>query len=157
METRIIVAGIIQNDEQILLGKKTKGQPPYPDVWHTIGGGIYEIEKGMQLISSEDYDNLYFHNELKRELLEEANISIKNISCIIPRYRQNPREAVTKNKDGEDTHYIFLEYFCELDSGNPAPGDDIAELLWINRKELENINLTPPSQEMYKELRWLNN
>jgi ADP-ribose pyrophosphatase YjhB (NUDIX family) len=157
MKTRVIVAGIIQNGDQILLGKKAKGQPPYPDVWHTMGGGVSDANKGILLVDKKDYNNLYFYDELKREIIEEANISIKIISCIIPQYREKPREATTKDKEGEDTHYIFLEYFCELESGIPSPGDDIAEVLWVKKDELKNISLTPPSEEMYKEMGWLKN
>jgi len=157
MEKRIIVCGIICNGDKILLGKKAKGIPPYPDVWHTLGGGVKDIEKTEQLLLGEEYNNEYFLKELKRELKEEAKIKINNPINICPKYRKNPREAVTENKYGITTQYIFLEYLCDIDlsGGNSKPGDDIAELQWVERKNLKKVKLTPPSQEMYKELGWI--
>ncbi len=157
MEKRIIVCGIVCNDSQILLGKKAKGVPPYPDVWHTLGGGVNNVEKAERLLLDNEYNNKYFLKELSRELEEEARIKIYNPVNICPRYRETPREAVTENKHGILTKYIFLEYICALDTscGNGTPGDDIAELLWVERANLKNFKLTPPSQEMYQELGWL--
>lgn len=157
MRKRIIVCGIIQSNNKILLGKKAKGIPPYPDVWHTLGGGIKDLRKGEKLLENSEYDNVYLSEELRREIKEEAGIKILNINNICPKYRKNPRQAITENKFGEETHYIFLEYLCDLDltGGDIIPGDDIAELKWIERTNLKNLSITPPSQEMYKELGWL--
>jgi len=155
MKKRIIVCGIICKSDEVLLGKKEKGRPPYPDVWHTMGGGINNTKKGIELIKEKKYNDPYFHKELRREIIEEANISLKNIENICPKYRKDPRKAVAKNKHNEDTQYIFLEYLCELDDGVATPGDDIAEVKWVAKNKLKNVPLTPPSKEMYKELNWL--
>ena len=155
MQTRIIVCGIIQNKNKILLGKKHKGRPPYPDVWHTLGGGIKDQKMAIELIKEKQYENPLLHNELIREIKEEASISIKNIKNICPNFRKKPREAITENKNNIRTHYIFLEFICDLDKGSAKPGDDIAKLKWVDKKNLKNIKLTPPSQKMYKELNWL--
>jgi len=156
-EKRIIVCGIVCNGDKILLGKKAKGIPPYPDVWHTLGGGAEDIEKAEQLLLNNEYNNQYFFEELSREMKEEANIKISNPKNICPKYRETPRETVTENKYGIATKYIFLEYLCDLDlnEGNGEPGDDIAELQWVKKNDLKKIKLTPPSQEMYKELGWI--
>lgn len=158
MKTRIIVAGIIHNKDKVLLGKKDKGRPPYPNVWHTIGGGINDFEKGIKLIEEQDYDNPYFHEELIRELDEEApnlKIDIEKIKCIIPEFRQTYREDTTIGKDGNPLHMIFLEYFCEYKDGDTTAADDIVKLKWFKKEDLKNTKLTLPSQEMYKELKWL--
>lgn len=155
METRIIVVAVICDKNKILLGKKSKRRPPYPDVWHTLGGGVIDFRKALDLIEKKLFDHQYFYDELRREIREEANIEIKNIKSIYPKYRATPREAITENKKGIKTHYVFLEYICDFAKGDFAPGDDIAKLLWINRDKLETIKLTPPSIEMYHELGWI--
>lgn len=154
MKKRIIVCGIVCKDDEVLLGKKTKGRPPYPDVWHTIGGGVKDFSLAETLVQEGNYDDPYLHDELRREIKEEAGITIKNIRNICPKYRKKPRKSITKNKHGVDTEYIFLEYLCELDTGEAIPADDIAKLRWVKKEGLKNINLTPPSVKMYKELGW---
>ena len=155
MNTRYIVAAIIQKGDQIIIGKKPKGQPPYPDVWQIPGGGVEDKQKAIELISVELYDDIYFHNELKREVREELGIEIANIHCIVPQYRSKPREGETKNKHGELTHYVFLEYLCDYVNGKIKAADDLAEAKWIAKSELKNISVTPPSAEMYRELGWI--
>ena len=155
MNSRYIVAGVIRDGENIVLGKKAKGEMPYPDVWHTPGGGAEDFETAKRLFDEKDYDNEFFHNELRRELREETNLEVKNIKNIVPTYRDKPREAETKNHNGEMTHFYFLEYVCDYDSGELKAGDDLAEVQWVEKKGLKNFSLTPPSEEMYKELGWI--
>ena len=155
MNIRYIVCGIIQNGDQVVLGKKASGVPPYPDVWHTPGGGAENLDLAKKLYDSKDFDNEYFHNELKREMHEELGVEIKNIKNIVPAFRSEPRQAETLNKHGEMTHYYFLEYLCDYAGGELKASDDLAEARWVAKSELKNYKLTPPSEEMYKELGWL--
>ncbi|MCC2631407.1 MAG: hypothetical protein K0S20_106 [Patescibacteria group bacterium] len=155
MNTRHIVSAIIQRDGKILLGKKAKGKPPYPDAWHLPGGGIEEPERATELIATSDFNNEYLHSELRREVMEELGIEIKDIRCIVPEFRAVVRQAETVDKDGMPTHYYFLEYLCAYATGEVLPGDDLAEARWFNKSELKDLELTPPSQAMYRELGWI--
>jgi ADP-ribose pyrophosphatase YjhB (NUDIX family) len=158
MNTRIIVVGIVCKGGEVLLGKKDKGQPPYPDVWHTIGGGVNNLEKGFKLLKKKEYDNSYFHSELLRELSEEApnlRVDAESVECIIPKYRNLLREDTTAGKDNKPVWMIFLEYLCRYQSGDIKPGSDIVHLKWVKKKDLKKESLTPPSKEMYKELGWM--
>ncbi len=155
MNLRYIVAGVVQKDNSIILGKKAKGVPPYPDVWHTPGGGVEDVERAKDLFEKADFDNEYFHSELKRELREELGIEVKNIKCIVPEYRKVPREGDSYYADYGPTHFYFLEYICDYSSGTLQATDDLAEAIWVDKKDIKNYKLTPPSQEMYRELRWI--
>lgn len=157
MNTRHIVVGIIQNGNKVILGKKAKGKPPYPDVWHTPGGGTEDQGLTDKIFNNGDFDNEYFHNELKREMREELGVEIKNITNIVPRFRKAPRESETENKEGQMTHYYFLEYLCDYAGGELKPSDDLAEAKWVGRENLKSVNLTPPSRKMYRELGWIVN
>lgn len=155
MEDRFIVSAIICNGDRVLLGKKAKGRPPYPDVWHLPGGGTKNKNLSDELVKNQDYDNSYFQLELKREIKEETGLEIKNIHCICPQFRLAPREAETKNKDNREMHYIFLEYLCEYVNGKPKAAGDLIKVQWFSKNKLDKISLTPPSQEMYHELGWI--
>jgi len=155
MNTRYIVCGIVQNGEKVILGKKLKGRPPYPDVWHTPGGGVKNHKLAEKLVKEKDYNNQYFHNELRREIKEELGLEIKDIKCIVPKFRNHVREAKTRNKHDELTHYYFLEYLCSVSKGKLKAADDLVKAKWVNKGDLLKVQLTPPSKEMYKELGWL--
>ena len=155
MRSRIIVCGIVVKGDKVLLGKKAKGVPPYPDVWHTPGGGVEDYDRAKLMVGDTDYDNPYLHEELKRELMEETNVCVKNIKCICPRFRDIPRVGINKDKNSEETHYIFLEYICEWEGGEAIAGSDIVEVRWFPKRELKSVTLTRPSKEMYSELGWM--
>lgn len=155
MNFRYIVAGVVQDGDKIILGRKSKGRPPYPDLWHTPGGGVEDSEKAKRLYDAKDYDNEFFHAELRRELKEELGVDVKNIKNIIPQYRDIPREGETESKHGEMTHYYFLEFLCDYARGQLKASDDLAEVKLVSKSDLKNIKLTPPSQSMYRELGWI--
>ncbi len=155
MNTRYIVSGIIQKENKILLGKKSAGRPPYPDAWHLPGGGVENMVLAEELVKKGDLDNSLFREELKREIKEETGLDVKNIKNIVPQFRQEVRQAETPNKHNELTHYFFLEYLCDYESGQSQVGDDFAQIEWFDIPELKNTSLTPPSQEMFRELGWI--
>lgn len=157
MNKRIIACVIIQSGDKILLGQKEKGRPPYPDVWHTLGGGVRDLKLAEKLLQDNQLNNKYFIEEVEREIKEESNLEIKDVINICPKYRKKPREAITEDRNGIKTQYIFLEYLCKLNSDikQARPGDDIAELQWVLKRDLKNTQLTPPSLQMYKELGWI--
>ncbi len=155
METRIIVCGIVCMNGHVLLGRKAAGRPPYPDLWNTPGGGVTDQAKGAALLRQKKFDDDYFHQELRREIKEEAGIDIIRIRNICPAFRPMPREDIAKNKHGVLTHYIFLEYLCDAVTPAITPGDDIAHVEWVERSKLGKLSLTPPSKQMYQELGWI--
>ena len=126
----------------------------FTDVWHTPGGGVDDVKLAKELFEKKDYDNEYFHQELKREMMEELGVEITNIKCIVPQYRSKVREAETLNKYNELVHYYFLEYLCNYIDGDLKASDDLVEAKWVQKSELYKVNHTPPSQEMYRELGW---
>lgn len=154
MKRYIVVCGIVKKGEEFLLGKKRADMPPYPNEWHTLGGYVEDTKKGYALYQNNDWDNTYFHEELKREMKSQANIEIDNITNICPKYREKPRTTITQDEKGEDAEYIFLEYISDYAGGEIIPDAYFEEWRWHNKKDLKNLKLTPPSREMYVELGW---
>lgn len=132
METRVIVSAVIEKDGTFLFGRKRKNIGPYPNTCHLIGGGIEEDES---LIAA-----------LKREVLEEAGIKIKNIKPIAF------DEDYENNKHGQKTHYIFLVFKAVYASGKLKSGDDIVQLEWVPKRSLRKIELNRPSVRLFKSL-----
>lgn len=103
------VAGIIEKNGTILVGKKISKEGHYLSAqWHIPGGHIISGETEEEAI--------------KREVKEETNLEVKIIKSI--------DWAILEN--GEK-----LEWFlCKSISSNEKPGDDLAELRWIKRQEV---------------------
>ncbi len=155
MNTRYTVSGVVQKGTQIVLGRKEPGRIPYPGTWHTPGGGARDAELAAKLWLRQDFDNQYFHDELRRELREELSIEVKNIRCVAPHYLDAPQEIQVENKHGVMTHHYCLEYVCDYASGELKAGDDLVEAEWVEKSALHTYNLSPPSQNLFRALGWL--
>jgi len=136
MKSRIIVGAIIEKDGKLLFGKKKKDIGPYPNTLVIIGGGAR-----LETETIED--------AIKREIVEEANIKIKNLK------RLSFDEDYEPNKYGQMSHLVFLVFKAEYESGKPTPGDDIVELIWLEKKDLSKYQLARPTVKLFKELKWL--
>ncbi len=132
MNYRVAVSSIIKKGDFYLFGKKAKGIGPYPDKWLIIGGGV-------------NLGNESLEDALKREVMEEANINIKNIKKI--GFAEDFCE-----KKGAMTHFIFLNFIADYEKGDEKPGDDIMELKWMHKDKIKDLDLCVPSIKLFKEL-----
>ena len=132
MKSQIVVVTIIEKDGKLLFGKKKKDTTPFPNTWHLIGGRINDGEPCIEA--------------LKREVREEASIEITDVEQI------GFDEDVEPNSRGEKVHFIFLQFKSRMESGEPAPGDDIVELVWQDKSRLDEININKPTEKLFKRI-----
>jgi ADP-ribose pyrophosphatase YjhB (NUDIX family) len=131
MNTRVVASAIIERDGNILLGRKAKGVGPYPDTWQFPGGGINLEEESII-------------DAVKREVKEETNLDIAQIEKV------DFDEDFKLNKQGEMTHYLFLVFKIKPTSTACTPGDDLVDLKWFSKEELEKLRLPEPSRRLLK-------
>ncbi len=81
-----------------------RGHPPGKGRWSLPGG---RVEPGERL-----------QEALQRELLEETGLAVR-VGPLI-----GPFEII-----GEDSHYVVLDYLCEVTAGEPRAGDDAQEVV----------------------------
>lgn len=136
MKSRVIVVGLIENGDSILVGKKSDGVGPYPNTWHIPGGGVNLEEETLE-------------EALKREMFEEAGIEIEDIEPI------GFDEDYENDKHGETTHYVFLDFKATCSSENVSAGDDMKSLQWVKKEELKNLNLNKPTKKLLQKLKYL--
>jgi ADP-ribose pyrophosphatase YjhB (NUDIX family) len=132
METRVVVSAIVEKNDNLLFGRKPSNIGPYPNTWHLLGGGVKDDES--------------ITDAVKREVLEESGIEISEIE---PIFFDEDYEA---NKHGIKTHYIFLVFNAQYKSGKLKAGDDIHELKWVKKSDLEKIEFNRPTIKLFKKL-----
>lgn len=132
MKSRIVVTAFIEKDGKVLLGRKKPGVGPYPDTWHLPGGGANLGEESID-------------EAIVREVKEETGLEISNLKRIAFDEDSEP------DKHGDRTHYIFLVYKVSAKSFDVTAADDIVELKWFDKKELQNLPLPRPLIKQMKE------
>ncbi len=139
---------IVSKDGKILFGKKDpKKGGVYADCWHLPGGGI---EVGESETAA-----------LAREMREEVGIDIANASVTLLDDKGTGTSNRTLKETGETVlcEMTFKVYRIELDKNAndiaARVGDDIAETIWLEPKQLKDYNLTPPSVELFTRLAYI--
>jgi ADP-ribose pyrophosphatase YjhB (NUDIX family) len=112
LNPKATVGAIVLDDSgRVLLGRR--GVEPFLGFWDTLGGFV---EPGESLEEC-----------VRRELREEAaiEVAVGRLVLSVPD---------TYGPTGDATINTFYE--CRLLSGDPRPGDDVAELRWFAPDEL---------------------
>lgn len=134
MNSRLIVAAIVKRGDKYLLGRKPKDVAPYPNTWHLLGGGVNLEDETLE-------------EAIRREVMEEAGIKLGNLDRV---WFDDDYEP---NKHGEQTHYVFVVFMGEYKSGKLSANDDIKELRWFSKKELNDIPIPRTSVKLFEKLK----
>ena len=135
MRIRVTVSALIRYNEFFLLCQQKKDRGIYLDTFHIPGGGVEDGEDCLQA--------------LKREVLEECGIEIKNI------HRFGFSDRII-NVQGEEVHYIFLRYIAESCSMIVSPGDDVEKVFWVKKENIFNYNHNQVTLEFLHDLQVAN-
>lgn len=120
---------IIQNSKkEILLGKRSKKSPFYPDYWGLPGGLVEYNEK--------------IKDTAKRELEEELGIKIKLI-------RQAKAQNVLPNKKCS-IHAVDVPFYAKIINGKPKANDETSKVKWFKPSEIKKMNLAYEHKNLLK-------
>jgi len=144
----IVSAVILSRDNKIFLGKKSeKTGQVYGGCWAIPGGGIDPGE-----------DNL---TALKREIMEETMIDAADAEIkLIDDKKTGTSEKILKDT-GEKVlcHMRFHDYKVSLtknaDEIETNTDREFEESGWFSIHELKKLKLTPPSEELFKMMGYL--
>ena len=114
------VAAIILRDRDILLIKRAT--EPNKGKWSVPGGSM---ELGETLDQA-----------LNREVREETGLEIEIGELA------GVNDLIVKH-DGEITfHYVLIDYYATVKSGEPSPATDVSECRWVPLDEIGNYGVT---------------
>lgn len=121
------VGAVIWDGRRVLLERR--GQPPGQGRW-ALPGGL--IELGETAAAA-----------LRREVGEECGIEIE-VGPLLGLY-----EPIQRDADGRVRyHYTILDFLAYYRGGELRPGDDAAEVRWVEPDDLTAYELSPATAEM---------
>ena len=120
-EITVAVGAVIENEKgEILLVRHVPERGGFwQGKWICPGGGLElgeTIEEGII-----------------REVGEETKLEIELTTPLIPFQR------IVKQNDHTVLHVIYIDYRAKLIRGEPQPGSDVGEAIWVSKENLSNI------------------
>jgi len=126
------VGALIFQDDQILLIRR--GREPLKGYWSLPGGAV---ETGERL-----------EDALRREVREETGLDV------VPTEIAVVFERIMPDSTGRaEYHYLLIDFFCEVEGGNLAAGDDSELAEWVNCDTLDGLLLTEGTRDVIQSVR----
>jgi 8-oxo-dGTP diphosphatase len=125
LNTIIVTAGIISEQEKILVTQRKEGVP-YGLLWEFPGGKVSEGEEPKEA--------------LQRELKEELDIEVEVEMIFDAVFDPHP-----------ETPILLLAYHCRIKKGIIKPLG-CQDLRWVNPEELANLAMPPADDPIRKRL-----
>ena len=138
----VVVTGIIVKDGKFLIAKRAPTEKAFPNQW-TIPGGKLELNdyaKRSKDTSAHWYN--IFEDVLKREVMEETGLKVKNI-----RYLTSLSYIRSDN-----IPTIIVSIFADHHEGDVQLCPDLTEHAWVTLEEAKNYDLI---DGIYEELEML--
>jgi 8-oxo-dGTP diphosphatase len=116
------VGGVVIEDGRTVLIRRSN--PPLEGQW-SIPGGILELSETIS-------------QGVQRELEEETGLVVR-VGELIEVF-----ERIIPDQHGRTQyHFVIVDHLCERVSGNPRPGGDAREAVWVEPGDLERYALVP--------------
>jgi 8-oxo-dGTP pyrophosphatase MutT (NUDIX family) len=138
----IVVTGIIVKDGKYLITKRSANEKAFPNLW-TVPGGKLEMKdySTRPKDTSAHWYNI-FEDLLKREVMEETKLKIKNFGYVT--------SLSYIREDGIPT--LIVSLFADHDEGEVKLCDALIEYAWVTLEEAKNYELI---EGIYEELEML--
>jgi len=133
------VGALMFKRNSILLVKR--GRQPLKDYW-SLPGGL--IETGETIEAA-----------VQREVLEETGLRVQVgervgvFERIMREGGDGAEETGAENASGRvEYHYVLVDHVCRVVGGALVAGDDVSQVAWIPRGELNDYQLTQGTQQV---------
>ena len=125
----VAVGAVIIHDSRVLIVQRAS--PPRLGEW-TIPGGLVEIGETLRAAT-------------EREVLEETSLVVKAGAVL------DVFDSIYPDAQGRtEYHYVLIDFFCELVSGELKAATDISDARWITLTEVDETPLIGFSAQVIK-------
>ena len=127
IEPMLAVGGVVREQGRVLLVKRAN--PPSMGQWSIPGG---RVELGETLAQA-----------VERELLEETGLRVR-CGDLITHLEVIDHDFVGRVR----FHYLILDFWAEWVSGLPQAGDDVLEVGWFSRQDLDQDDVSATTRDL---------
>ncbi len=121
------VGAVIVHDDRVLLIRR--GQAPLLGEW-SLPGGLVECGETLREATI-------------REAREETGLTVETGELL------GVYERVVRGDDGRVRyHYVLIDFLCRTVSGDLRAGSDAADVRWVARAELDEVQLPRDTREV---------
>ncbi|MFH0929356.1 MAG: NUDIX domain-containing protein [Candidatus Aenigmatarchaeota archaeon] len=138
----IAVTGIIVNDGKFLIVKRAATEKAFPNKWTVPGGKLVMNDYANEPKDTTQHWYNIFEKTLKREVLEEVGLEIKNIRYLT--------SMVFVREDGIPT--VIVSLFADYCGEEIKLCPDLTEYAWVTLEEAKSYELI---EGIYEELEML--
>jgi len=128
----ISVTGIIRNsDGKYLICKRSPREKIFPGKWCVPGGKVQQSDFVNTPKDTTDHWLDVFEKALRKEILEETGLKIRNIGYVSNLALIRPNGFST----------LIVSLFGEHDSGDVKLNDELVDFKWVSLEEAKDFDL----------------
>ena len=140
----VVATAIIVKDGKYLIARRSKREKAFPGLWTVPGGKLELNDYSKRPRDTEDCWYNVFEYLIRREVIEETGLNVKNIKYLTSLSFIRPDNIPT----------IVVSFFADYDSGEVTLSKDLIDYAWIDLKEAKKYSLIGG---IYEELEMLDN
>lgn len=128
----VSVTGIIRKSGKYLICKRSASEKAFPNKWCVPGGKIEQKDFIHTTKDTSDHWLNIFENTLRKEIMEETNLRIKNIGYV--------SSLIFIRPNGFST--IIVSLYADYDSGTiKLSEEELVDSAWVTLEEAKNYDL----------------
>ena len=140
----VVATAIIIKDKKYLITKRSEREKVFPGLWTVPGGKLELDDYKKRTKDTEDCWYNIFEHLVRREVMEETGLKIKNIKYLTSLSFIRPDNIPT----------VVVSFFADYDSGEVNLCSDLIDFAWVDLNESKNYDLIGG---IYEELEMLDN
>jgi 8-oxo-dGTP pyrophosphatase MutT (NUDIX family) len=140
----VVATAIIVKDGKYLIAKRSEREKVFPGLWTVPGGKLELNEYSKRQKDTNDCWYNIFENLIKREVMEETGLKVKNIKYLTSLSFIRPDNIPT----------VVVSFFADYHSGDVKLNEDLVDYAWVDLEEAKKFELIGG---IFEELEMLDN